>query len=98
MASFALAIEQEGKNLYSHPLTIVDYVVDFMFVVDIVINLRTTYVDLNGDFVSRPRRIAKHYIKTWFLIDVVAAIPFELLYMIANTQQVKKFILVITNQ
>ncbi|XP_061031251.1 potassium voltage-gated channel subfamily H member 6 isoform X3 [Eubalaena glacialis] len=61
------------------PLTTVDLIVDIMFVVDIVINFRTTYVNTNDEVVSHPRRIAVHYFKGWFLIDVVAAIPFDLL-------------------
>ncbi|KAB0363121.1 hypothetical protein FD754_007277 [Muntiacus muntjak] len=61
------------------PLTVVDLIVDIMFVVDIIINFRTTYVNTNDEVVSHPRRIAVHYFKGWFLIDMVAAIPFDLL-------------------
>ncbi|XP_049635009.1 potassium voltage-gated channel subfamily H member 6 isoform X2 [Suncus etruscus] len=60
-------------------LTVVDIIVDIMFVVDIIINFRTTYVNANDEVVSHPRRIAVHYFKGWFLIDLVAAIPFDLL-------------------
>lgn len=41
--------------------------------------LRTTYVNANDEVVSHPVRIAVHYFKGWFLIDMVAAIPFDLL-------------------
>lgn len=41
--------------------------------------LRTTYVNTNDEVVSHPMRIAVHYFKGWFLIDMVAAIPFDLL-------------------
>ncbi len=41
--------------------------------------LRTTYVNSNDEVVSHPVRIAVHYFKGWFLIDMVAAIPFDLL-------------------
>lgn len=41
--------------------------------------LRTTYVNSNDEVVSHPMRIAVHYFKGWFLIDMVAAIPFDLL-------------------
>ena len=99
MASFVLTLVQERKELdqgedkgsnndYSDPLVIVDYVVDVMFVVDIFINFRTTYVDSSNEVISSPCRIAVHYIKTWFIIDILAAIPFELLFMIGNTGQV----------
>ncbi|CDQ57751.1 unnamed protein product [Oncorhynchus mykiss] len=62
-----------------NPLNVVDFMVDIMFIVDIVINFRTTYVNLNEEVVSQPGKIAIHYFKGWFLIDMVAAIPFDLL-------------------
>ncbi|XP_074802720.1 voltage-gated inwardly rectifying potassium channel KCNH2 isoform X2 [Natator depressus] len=61
------------------PLTVVDLLVDIMFLIDILINFRTTYVNSNEEVVSHPARIAIHYFKGWFLIDMVAAIPFDLL-------------------
>ncbi|XP_051987804.1 potassium voltage-gated channel subfamily H member 6a isoform X2 [Xyrauchen texanus] len=62
-----------------NPLNVVDLVVDVMFIIDILINFRTTYVNHNDEVVSHPARIAQHYFKGWFLIDIVAAIPFDLL-------------------
>ncbi|KAL3318925.1 Potassium voltage-gated channel subfamily H member 7 [Cichlidogyrus casuarinus] len=59
-------------------LVIIDLVVDMMFIVDILINFRTTYV-LNGEYVQDPQRIALNYLRGWFLIDAMAAIPFDLL-------------------
>ncbi|XP_071384484.1 voltage-gated inwardly rectifying potassium channel KCNH2 [Centroberyx affinis] len=61
------------------PLNVVDLIVDIMFIIDILINFRTTYVNANDEVVSHPLRIAVHYFKGWFLIDMVAAIPFDLL-------------------
>lgn len=55
-------------------------VVDVMFIVDIFINFRTTFLDDSlGEVISNPSKIAKHYLKGWFVIDVMAAIPFDLL-------------------
>ncbi|KAG1969559.1 potassium voltage-gated channel subfamily H [Pimephales promelas] len=82
-ASFLLSDEEEAAMQrcgYScSPLNVVDLIVDIMFVVDIVINFRTTYVNSNDEVVSQPGRIAIYYFKGWFLIDMVAAIPFDLL-------------------
>ncbi|XP_034497668.1 potassium voltage-gated channel subfamily H member 6 isoform X3 [Ailuropoda melanoleuca] len=82
-AAFLLSDQDESQRVdcgYTcSPLTVVDLIVDIMFVVDIVINFRTTYVNTNDEVVSHPRRIAIHYFKGWFLIDMVAAIPFDLL-------------------
>ncbi|KAK5881213.1 hypothetical protein CesoFtcFv8_022036 [Champsocephalus esox] len=62
-----------------NPLNVADLLVDVLFIVDIVINLRTTYVNRNDEVITQPSRIAKHYIKGWFPIDLFAAIPFDLL-------------------
>ncbi|KAF6094450.1 potassium voltage-gated channel subfamily H member 6 [Phyllostomus discolor] len=82
-AAFLLSDQDESQrgdcSYTCSPLTVVDLIVDIMFVVDIVINFRTTYVNTNDEVVSHPRRIAVHYFKGWFLIDMVAAIPFDLL-------------------
>uniref|UniRef100_A0A673VYQ6 Voltage-gated inwardly rectifying potassium channel KCNH2 n=1 Tax=Salmo trutta TaxID=8032 RepID=A0A673VYQ6_SALTR len=82
-AAFLLHDQEEAAMLncgYScSPLNVVDLIVDIMFIVDIVINFRTTYVNTNDEVVSAPLRIAIHYFKGWFLIDMVAAIPFDLL-------------------
>ncbi|VDO82096.1 unnamed protein product [Schistosoma mattheei] len=59
-----------------------------MFIVDIFINFRTTYVNRNDELISHPGQIAIHYFKGWFLIDVVAAIPFDLLLFGAETDEV----------
>uniref|UniRef100_A0A1I8JNF9 Cyclic nucleotide-binding domain-containing protein n=1 Tax=Macrostomum lignano TaxID=282301 RepID=A0A1I8JNF9_9PLAT len=50
---------------YTDPMAVIDILVDVMFIVDILINFRTTYVNKNDEAGS--------------LIDVVAAIPFDLL-------------------
>ncbi|XP_026207395.1 potassium voltage-gated channel subfamily H member 6 [Anabas testudineus] len=72
-------LHQRSCGYTCNPLNVVDLLVDVLFIVDIIINLRTTYVDQNDEVVTQPSRIAKHYIKGWFPIDLFAAIPFDLL-------------------
>ncbi|KAJ9592458.1 hypothetical protein L9F63_015874, partial [Diploptera punctata] len=61
--------------------------VDVTFIVDILINFRTTYVNSNDEVVSHPGKIAVHYLRGWFLIDLVAAIPFDLLLFGSDTDE-----------
>ena len=44
--------------------------VDIMFIIDILINFRTTYVSENDEVVSQPSKIAVHYFRGWFIIDL----------------------------
>lgn len=62
--------------------------VDVTFIIDIIINFRTTFVNSNDEVVSHPGKIAVHYLKGWFIIDLVAAIPFDLLLVGSDTDEV----------
>ncbi len=62
-----------------------------MFIADILINFRTTYLH-NGEVVADPHKIALNYVKGWFLIDAVAAIPFDLLLFGTGTSDVSVLI------
>lgn len=64
--------------------------VDVTFVIDILINFRTTFVNGQDEVVSHPGRIAVHYLTGWFLIDLVAAIPFDLLLVGSDTDEVSE--------
>ncbi|XP_058510581.1 potassium voltage-gated channel subfamily H member 6a isoform X1 [Solea solea] len=90
-AAFLLnEVEEQRRRTCGYtcnPLNVVDLVVDVMFIVDILINFRTTYVNHNDEVVSQPGRIAQHYFKGWFLIDIVAAIPFDLLIFRSGSEE-----------
>ncbi|EDL99379.1 potassium voltage-gated channel, subfamily H (eag-related), member 2, isoform CRA_b [Rattus norvegicus] len=91
-AAFLLKETEDGSQApdcgYAcQPLAVVDLLVDIMFIVDILINFRTTYVNANEEVVSHPGRIAVHYFKGWFLIDMVAAIPFDLLIFGSGSEE-----------
>jgi len=68
-------------------LSIIDVFVDIMFIADILINFRTSYLH-NGEVVVDPKKIALNYMKSWFLIDSAAAIPFDLLLYGTGTSDV----------
>ncbi|NWX44035.1 KCNH2 protein, partial [Steatornis caripensis] len=91
-AAFLLNDQEEAQRHncgYScSPLNVVDLIVDIMFIIDILINFRTTYVNSNEEVVSHPAKIAIHYFKGWFLIDMVAAIPFDLLIFGSGSEEV----------
>ncbi|XP_072431830.1 voltage-gated delayed rectifier potassium channel KCNH8 [Chiloscyllium punctatum] len=60
--------------------TVSDISVEILFIIDIILNFRTTYVSKSGQVIFEARSICIHYVTTWFIIDLVAALPFDLLY------------------
>ncbi|XP_018407350.1 PREDICTED: potassium voltage-gated channel subfamily H member 2 [Cyphomyrmex costatus] len=78
---------RKNKKYSDDPIVIIDFIVDVTFIVDIIINFRTTFVNSNDEVVSHPGKIAVHYLKGWFFIDLVAAIPFDLLLVGSDTDE-----------
>ncbi|KAM3928513.1 voltage-gated delayed rectifier potassium channel KCNH8 isoform 3-T3 [Leptodactylus fuscus] len=60
--------------------TVSDISVEILFIIDIILNFRTTYVSKSGQVIFKARSICIHYVTTWFVIDLIAALPFDLLY------------------
>ena len=81
---------ESSDTTRADPLVIIDLMVDLMFIADILINFRTTYLQ-NGEVVTNQKKIAINYVKGWFVIDTIAAIPFDLLLFGSGTTDVSIF-------
>ncbi|XP_032291891.1 voltage-gated delayed rectifier potassium channel KCNH8 isoform X2 [Drosophila virilis] len=57
-----------------------DVIVEALFIVDILLNFRTTFVSRKGEVVSNSKQIAINYFRGWFALDLLAALPFDHLY------------------
>uniref|UniRef100_A0A7N8YDW9 Potassium voltage-gated channel, subfamily H (eag-related), member 3 n=1 Tax=Mastacembelus armatus TaxID=205130 RepID=A0A7N8YDW9_9TELE len=69
----------EGSAPRSPP-SVSDILVEILFMLDIVLNFRTTFVSTSGQVVYDARSICVHYVTTWLFVDIIAALPFDLLY------------------
>ncbi|XP_064205231.1 potassium voltage-gated channel subfamily H member 8 isoform X1 [Anguilla rostrata] len=71
-----------GDDDLTRSTTVSDIAVEILFIIgaDIVFSFRTTYVSKSGQVIFEARLICVHYMTTWFIIDLVAALPFDLLF------------------
>uniref|UniRef100_A0A182YBZ7 Uncharacterized protein n=1 Tax=Anopheles stephensi TaxID=30069 RepID=A0A182YBZ7_ANOST len=77
----AIAVPYNAAFVKTDRLTMVsDVVVEALFIVDILVNFRTTYVSRKGEVVSDSKSIALNYLRSWFIVDLLAALPFDHLY------------------
>ena len=53
-----------------------EYVVDSLFITDLIINFFSAYIDHDKNLEIRVQVIASSYIKSWFFFDAFACIPF----------------------
>jgi hypothetical protein len=61
----------------SRPWTIFDWITDFIFLVDIVVNFRTCYADDQQVLHTSPSFIANNYLRGWLSIDFLSTIPLD---------------------
>uniref|UniRef100_A0A1A8MGF8 Voltage-gated delayed rectifier potassium channel KCNH4 n=1 Tax=Nothobranchius pienaari TaxID=704102 RepID=A0A1A8MGF8_9TELE len=76
----AMEIREDGGTAARNPPSVSDILVEILFIIDIVLNFRTTYVSTSGQVVYDPRSICIHYVTSWLFVDLIAALPFDLLY------------------
>ena len=71
-------------------LNVINAIIDTLFFIDILINFRTTYIDIkSGEEVTKvlsyffsqmqPSKIARKYLGERFWVDVLATIPFDII-------------------
>uniref|UniRef100_A0A3Q3VLG8 Voltage-gated delayed rectifier potassium channel KCNH4 n=1 Tax=Mola mola TaxID=94237 RepID=A0A3Q3VLG8_MOLML len=70
----------EGSSAPRSPPSVSDILVEILFILDILLNFRTTFVSTSGQVVYDARSICVHYVTTWLFVDLIAALPFDLLY------------------
>ncbi|KAM4623472.1 voltage-gated delayed rectifier potassium channel KCNH4-like [Polymixia lowei] len=70
----------EDTDTAARSTIVSDIAVEMLFILDIILNFRTTFVSQSGQVVYEARSICIHYATTWFFVDLVAALPFDLLY------------------
>ena len=57
-----------------------DAIVDLLFLIDIIFQFRTTFLEPGGEEVRDPWKIAKAYLKGRFWLDFISSVPFNALF------------------
>ena len=68
---------------------VVNYIIDFFFLLDIIIIFNSAYYTVDSDLVTDRKEIAYSYITGWFLVDLFAIIPFD---QILNATNFNEFV------
>lgn len=54
-------------------------VIDIIFLIDIFVNFASAYQDNFFNLVDNRKQIVMNYLKGWFIIDIIAILPFDLI-------------------
>ena len=70
------------------PLFVINILVNLVFMVDIVFNFFLPYkepVKKGGGLIKSHKRIAKNYLTSWFIIDIISVLPVDQVMMAVDT-------------
>jgi hypothetical protein len=79
--AFELASPSKAENIF-------DILFSFLFIFDIGLNFCTA-IKVRGTTIMDHKVIARHYLRSWFLIDFVSSIPVDLIFINADTDGVQ---------
>ena len=76
-----------ARHMFSDGFVAADLAVDSLFFIDMLLNFRTSYLK-DGELIVSPSKIAKNYLKGWFAIDFLSAVPFDLIVNLYRKSEV----------
>ena len=62
----------ELNNFFTN---IIELICSFFFIIDIILNFFTAYYDKDDELVAKKKKISTKYVKSWFPLDLISAIP-----------------------
>lgn len=78
-----------NKSLDDLALLVLDSTVDTIFFVDVVLNFHTTFVhSSSGEVVSSAKVIRNNYLRSWFIVDFLSCLPYDVFNALQQNQEV----------
>ena len=72
------------------PILVADSCIDVIFFLDIILNFHTTFVSQTGEVISDPKLIRLNYFKSWFTVDLLSCLPYDIFYAFQAADGVSK--------
>ena len=88
----------KNKTSEDVSLLVVDSIVDVIFFIDIVLNFHTTFVGPGGEVVSDPKIIRMNYLKSWFIIDLLSCLPYDVFNAFDHDEDVSNCVASVTER
>ena len=68
------------------PWMVMDATVVLIFAVDIIVNFYSPYKNIEDEWVTDSAKIKRHYLRGWFIYDLISTIPVDFIIYLANNQ------------
>lgn len=65
---------------------LMEMLIDIVFILDIVFTFFSAYYNDSEQLVSSRRAICCHYVRSWFILDLISVLPFSLIFKSSTNQ------------
>jgi hypothetical protein len=72
--------------------------IDIIYIIDIIINFFRAYHNFDERLIRRTKKIIFHYLKTWFFLDFIQAIPLFSIFKLLNDSYHNNLLLELSNK
>jgi hypothetical protein len=79
ISCFTVPLDLAFQHMFAGDMMWFNYAIDVFFFMDIVVNFFSATQDDEYQIIDDRKIVVKQYMKGWFLIDIVAIIPLDLL-------------------
>ena len=70
---------------------IINILIDLIYITDLVLGFFTAYYDIEERYIKKLSEISFHYLTSWFIIDLLSAIPFQSIFNLINRNKGEYF-------
>ncbi|XP_033098473.1 LOW QUALITY PROTEIN: potassium voltage-gated channel protein eag-like [Anneissia japonica] len=81
-----LNVAFQSKSPGVYVVLVIDAIVDIVFFIDVILNFHTTFVEPGGEVVSDPKIIRMNYLRSWFIIDLLSCLPYDVINAFEDTR------------
>ena len=74
-------------SFQSLAVSIIDLIVDWLFLADIGLNFHTTYVGKDGEVIDDLKMIRLNYLRSWFFLDLVSSLPYGIIFLVSGEDE-----------
>ena len=84
-----LAFTSYSVGMTGDSLGYFDFAVDGMFFLDIILAFNTSYYSIDEEaFITVRSRISERYVQSWFLVDLMSSLPFDVFVSLSQPSHV----------
>lgn len=86
VSPYQMAFDNE-TSLQKDTLFYIDFFIDIFFILDLILNFFTAFKDEKDEAIYKFKRILFHYVKFWFILDLISSIPFTMINYILDLNE-----------